>query len=65
MIRLDGGDPTVSDGLRIASSRVVQISVRGDRRDRRAHPAHHRRARGFIGRWIVGCSASHSRSRPS
>jgi hypothetical protein len=25
MIRLDGGDPTVRDGLRIASSRVVQI----------------------------------------
>ena len=25
MIRLDGGDPTVRDGLRIASSRIVQI----------------------------------------
>jgi hypothetical protein len=25
MIRLDGGDPTVRDGLRVASSRVVQI----------------------------------------
>jgi hypothetical protein len=25
MIRLDGGDPTVRDGLRIARSRIVQI----------------------------------------
>jgi hypothetical protein len=25
MIRLDGGDPTVRDGLRVASSRIVQI----------------------------------------
>jgi hypothetical protein len=55
MIRLDGGDPTVSDGLRIAGSRVVQIigyaaiaaTVGLILRliEERA---------GFIGRWIVG-----------
>ena len=55
MIRLDGGDPTVKDGLRIASSRVVQIlgyaaiaaTVGLILRiiEERA---------GFIGRWIVG-----------
>lgn len=55
MIRLDGGDPTVSDGLRIASSRIVQIlgyaaiaaTVGLILRliEERA---------GFIGRWIVG-----------
>ena len=55
MIRLDGGDPTVRDGLRIAGSRVVQIigyaaiaatvglilRIIEERS-------------GFIGRWIVG-----------
>jgi len=55
MIRLDGGDPTVSDGLRIAGSRVVQIigyaaiaaTVGLILRliEERA---------GFIGRWIAG-----------
>jgi hypothetical protein len=55
MIRLDGGDPTVRDGLRIASSRVVQIlgyaaiaaTVGLILRiiEERA---------GFIGRWIAG-----------
>ncbi len=55
MIRLDGGDPTVSDGLRIARSRFVQIlgyaaiaaTVGLILRmiEERA---------GFIGRWIVG-----------
>lgn len=55
MIRLDGGDPTVADGLRIASSRVVQIlgyaaiaaTVGLILRliEERA---------GFIGRWIAG-----------
>lgn len=55
MIRLDGGDPTVRDGLRIAGSRVVQIlgyaaiaaTVGLILRiiEERA---------GFIGRWIVG-----------
>ena len=55
MIRLDGGDPTVSDGLRIASSRIVQIigyaaiaaTVGLILRliEERA---------GFIGRWIAG-----------
>ena len=55
MIRLDGGDPTVRDGLRIASSRFVQIlgyaaiaaTVGMILRmiEERA---------GFIGRWIAG-----------
>lgn len=55
MIRLDGGDPTVRDGLRIASSRFVQIlgyaaiaaTVGLILRmiEERA---------GFIGRWIAG-----------
>jgi hypothetical protein len=55
MIRLDGGDPTVRDGLRIASSRIVQIigyaaiaaTVGLILRiiEERA---------GFIGRWIAG-----------
>ena len=55
MIRLDGGDPTVSDGLRIARSRFVQIlgyaaiaaTVGLILRiiEERA---------GFIGRWIAG-----------
>jgi hypothetical protein len=55
MIRLDGGDPTVRDGLRIASSHVVQIlgyaaiaaTVGLILRiiEERA---------GFIGRWIAG-----------
>jgi Family of unknown function (DUF6159) len=55
MIRLDGGDPTVRDGLRVASSRVVQIlgyaalaaTVGLVLRiiEERA---------GFIGRWIAG-----------
>ena len=55
MIRLDGGDPTVSDGLRIARSRIVQIfgyaaiaaTVGLILRiiEERA---------GFIGRWIAG-----------
>lgn len=55
MMRLDGGDPTVSDGLRIAGSRVVQIigyaaiaaTVGLILRliEERA---------GFIGRWIAG-----------
>lgn len=55
MIRLDGGDPTVADGLRIASSRIVQIlgyaaiaaTVGLILRliEERA---------GFIGRWIAG-----------
>ena len=55
MIRLDGGDPTVRDGLRIAGSRVVQIvgyaaiaaTVGLILRiiEERA---------GFIGRWIAG-----------
>jgi hypothetical protein len=55
MIRLDGGDPTVSDGLRIARSRLVQIlgyaaiaaTVGLILRiiEERA---------GFIGRWIAG-----------
>jgi hypothetical protein len=55
MIRLDGGDPTVQDGMRIASSRIVQIlgyaaiaaTVGLILRmiEERA---------GFIGRWIVG-----------
>jgi hypothetical protein len=55
MIRLDGGDPTVRDGLRIARSRVVQIigyaaiaaTVGLILRiiEERA---------GFIGRWIAG-----------
>ena len=55
MMRLDGGDPTVRDGLRIASSRIVQIigyaaiaaTVGLILRliEERA---------GFIGRWIVG-----------
>jgi hypothetical protein len=55
MIRLDGGDPTVRDGLRIAGSHVVQIlgyaaiaaTVGLILRiiEERA---------GFIGRWIVG-----------
>jgi Family of unknown function (DUF6159) len=55
MIRLDGGDPTVKDGLRIASSKIVQIlgyaaiaaTVGLILRiiEERA---------GFIGRWIVG-----------
>ena len=55
MIRLDGGDPTVRDGLRVASSRVVQIlgyaaiaaTVGLILRiiEERA---------GFIGRWIAG-----------
>lgn len=55
MIRLDGGDPTVREGLRIAGSRVVQIlgyaaiaaTVGLILRmiEERA---------GFIGRWIVG-----------
>ena len=55
MIRLDGRDPTVSDGLRIASSRIVQIigyaaiaaTVGLILRliEERA---------GFIGRWIAG-----------
>jgi hypothetical protein len=55
MIRLDGGDPTVKDGLRIASSRVMQIlgyaaiaaTVGLILRiiEERA---------GFIGRWITG-----------
>jgi hypothetical protein len=55
MIRLDGGDPTVADGLRIARSRLVQIlgyaaiaaTVGLILRiiEERA---------GFIGRWIVG-----------
>jgi hypothetical protein len=55
MIRLDGGDPTVSDGLRIARSRIVQIlgyaaiaaTVGLILR------AIEERA-GFIGRWIAG-----------
>ncbi|GFE82954.1 hypothetical protein GCM10011487_49540 [Steroidobacter agaridevorans] len=55
MIRLDGGDPTVADGLRIARSRIVQIlgyaaiaaTVGMILRliEERA---------GFIGRWIAG-----------
>lgn len=55
MIRLDGGDPTVRDGLRIAGSRIVQIigyaaiaaTVGLILRiiEERA---------GFIGRWIAG-----------
>lgn len=55
MIRLDGGDPTVRDGLRIASSRIVRIlgyaaiaaTVGLILRviEERA---------GFIGRWIAG-----------
>src|SRR5262245_12419203 len=55
MIRLDGGDPTVRDGLRIATSRIVQIlgyaaiaaTVGLILRiiEERA---------GFIGRWIAG-----------
>ncbi|WP_116812382.1 DUF6159 family protein [Steroidobacter cummioxidans] len=55
MIRLDGGNPTVADGLRIASSRIVQIlgyaaiaaTVGLILRliEERA---------GFIGRWIAG-----------
>lgn len=55
MIRLDGGDPTVADGLRIARSRIVQIfgyaaiaaTVGLILRliEERA---------GFIGRWIAG-----------
>jgi hypothetical protein len=55
MIRLDGGDPTVRDGLRVASSRIVQIigyaaiaaTVGLILRliEERA---------GFIGRWIAG-----------
>lgn len=55
MIRLDGGDPTVSNGLRVASSRIVQIlgyaaiaaTVGLILRliEERA---------GFIGRWIAG-----------
>ena len=55
MMRLDGGDPTVGDGLRIARSRIVQIvgyaaiaaTVGLILRmiEERA---------GFIGRWIVG-----------
>jgi hypothetical protein len=55
MIRLDGGDPTVKDGLRIARSRIVQIlgyaaiaaTVGLILRviEERA---------GFIGRWIAG-----------
>jgi len=55
MIRLDGGDPTVGDGLRIARSRIVQIlgyaaiaaTVGLILRmiEERA---------GFIGRWIAG-----------
>ena len=55
MIRLDGGDPTLRDGLRIASSRIVQIigyaaiaaTVGLILRliEERA---------GFIGRWIAG-----------
>jgi Family of unknown function (DUF6159) len=55
MIRLEGGDPTVRDGLRIASSRIVQIlgyaaiaaTVGLILR------AIEERA-GFIGRWIAG-----------
>jgi Family of unknown function (DUF6159) len=55
MIRLDGGDPTVRDGLRIARSRIVQIlgyaaiaaTVGLILR------AIEERA-GFIGRWIAG-----------
>jgi hypothetical protein len=55
MIRLDGGDPTVRDGLRIASSRIVQIIGYA------AFAATvglilrliEERA-GFIGRWIAG-----------
>ena len=55
MIRLDGGDPTIADGLRIARSRIVQIlgyaaiaaTVGLILRliEERA---------GFIGRWIAG-----------
>ena len=46
MIRLDGGDPTVRDGLRIASStNRADPRLRGDRRDRGSDPAHHRGAR--------------------
>jgi hypothetical protein len=55
MIRLDGGDPTVRDGLRIASSKIVPIlgyAVIAATVGLILRMIEERA--GFIGRWIVG-----------
>ena len=55
MIRLDGGDPTVSDGLRIARSRFVQILGYAAIAATVGLILRMLEERmGFIGRWIVG-----------
>lgn len=55
MIRLDGGDPTVADGLRIARSRIVQIlGYAGIAATVGLILRVIEERAGFIGRWIVG-----------